>query len=114
MRYLFLAALAASQIFAAGVKKTTLHVSVIVRPAARLEVQSSTAVILRSVPNVDTQVWVWTAVDICDTPLAQRVIPDPGVHQVLFTAAEVAGKNLVCAESTDGAIHASANLPAVP
>jgi hypothetical protein len=101
----------AGQLAAGGVRQAPLHASVAVRPAARLEVQSATAVTVRVTMYPNTQALVWTATGTCGVPNNAHVISMWGIHQLLFTPEEVAGKDRVCLTTSDGILTTSANLP---
>jgi len=100
----------ATEIFASGQKSATLRVSTVVRPAARLEVQSATSVIVGVTMYPNAQALVWTAAGSCEAPENPKVIPSSGFHQLSFSPEEVQGKDMVCLTSSDGVLRTSARL----
>ncbi len=96
--------------FAGGQTRATLTVSAVVRPAARVEVLSATAVTVFATMYPAVEGFVWAAAGTCSSPEDPKVIATSGLHQVSFGPAEVQGKNLVCFASGDGLIHTSARL----
>jgi hypothetical protein len=98
-------------IFAGGQKSATIFVSAIVRPAARLEVQSATSVTVGVTMYPNAQALLWTAAGSCGVPENPTVIPGSGIHHLRFSPEEVRGKNMVCLSSSDGVLHTSARLP---
>jgi hypothetical protein len=97
--------------FAGGRKSASISVSAVVRPSARLEVQSATSVTVGVTMYPNAQALVWTAAGSCGTPESPKVIPDSGIHHLSFSPEEVQGKDLVCLTSSDGVLRTFARLP---
>jgi hypothetical protein len=104
---LLLAFLLAASASLAGQRQAPLLVSATVRPAARIAADSAFAVTVGVTLNPNTQALVWAAVDACGTPHNPIVLTASGIHRVSFAPADVAGRNLFCVVSTDGAVRAS-------
>jgi hypothetical protein len=96
--------------FAGGQTRANLAVSAVVRPAARIEVQSATAVTVFATMNPNVEGLVWATADSCSSPENPKIIAASGFHAVSLSGAEVQGKNIVCFVSSDGVVHASAHL----
>jgi hypothetical protein len=96
--------------FAGGQTRATLTVSAVVRPAARIEVQSATAVTVFATMYSDVEGLVWAAAGSCSSAENPKVIAASGLHPVIFSDEEVQGKNMVCFVSSEGVLHASAHL----
>lgn len=92
-------------------RQSRMQVSAIVLPAARLDVQSATALTVRVTMYPNAQALVWTASGSCGAPDRSKVIQSSGIHQLAFSFEEVAGKDRVCLASSDGVLHTSALLP---
>jgi hypothetical protein len=101
----------ATEIFASGQKRATLSVSAFVRPAARIEVQSTTAVTVAVTMAPNAEAVVWAAAGSCSSPENAKVLSASGIHHLSFTPEDVNGKNLICLASTDGVLRTSARLP---
>lgn len=95
----------------AGEKHAILYVSAVVRPAARIEVQSATSVTVGVTMYANAEALVWAATGSCSSPESPKVIPDSGIHQLNFSPEEIQGKNMVCLASSDGVLRTSARLP---
>jgi len=110
--YLLLAMLLATvRADAASERKATLQVSAVVLPAARIEVQSSTAVTVRVTMYPNVSVSVWTDTDTCNAPNNPKTISTPGIYQLIFTSAEVQGRNIFCLVSSDGILNLAVQRP---
>jgi len=101
----------AGLVLAGGQKSATISVSAVVRPAARLEVQSATSVTVGLTMYPNAQALVWTAAGSCGAPENPKVITSSGIHQLSFSQEEVQGKDMVCLTSSDGILKTSARLP---
>ena len=110
MKTFVISLIMATQIFAGGQKSATLRVSVVVRPAARLEVRSATSVTVGVTMYPNAQALVWTAAGSCGTPENPKVIPSSGIHNLSFSPEEVQGKDMVCLTSSDCVLRAFARL----
>jgi hypothetical protein len=91
----------------AGQRQATLSVSAVVRPFARVEVQSMTSVTVSVTMAPGVQVLVWPGEDSCSQPENSRVISTSGIHALGFSAQEVLGKTMVCLSSSDGLLRSS-------
>lgn len=111
MKALLIFLIMATEIFASGQKSATLRVSAVVRPAARLEVQSATSVTVGVTMYPNAQALVWMAAGSCTAPDNPKVIPSSGIHQLSFSPEEVQDKDMVCLTSSDGILKTSARLP---
>jgi len=107
MRRSLILLFAATLTLAAGQRQSVMSVSAVVRPGARIEVHSATAITARLTLYRNTQAMIWAAADSCGAPQQPKVLSNSGVHSLTFTAEEVAGKNLFCLVSTDGAVRTS-------
>ena len=96
--------------FAGGQTRATLTVSAVVRPGARIEVQSATTVTVFATMYSNVEGLVWAAAGSCSSPENPKIIAASGFHPVIFSAEEVQGKNMVCFASSDSVLHASAHL----
>jgi hypothetical protein len=96
--------------FGGGQTHAVIHVSAVVRPAARIDVLSATAVSVFATMYPNVEGLVWTAAGSCSSPENPKTFGASGLHQVSFSSEEVQGKNLVCFASGDGLLHASARL----
>ena len=96
---------------AGGQKHATRSVSAVVRPSARIEVQSTTSIIVGVTLSANAEALVWAAADSCSLPENPKVIPTSGIHHLSFTPQEVLGKNMVCLTSGDGSLRSFAKLP---
>lgn|GEM_PF-4557472 len=96
--------------FAGGESRANLAVSAVVRPAARIEVQSATAVTVFVTMYPNAEGLVWAAGGSCSSPENPKVIATSGIHQLSFSREEVQGKDTICLTSSDGVLHASARL----
>ncbi len=97
-------------VFAGGQRHAIISVSAVVRPAARIEVQSATAVTVFATMYSNAEGMVWAAAGTCAAPENPKVLAASGIHHLSFTPEEVQGKNLVCLSSSDGVLHTSARL----
>jgi hypothetical protein len=97
--------------FAGGQKSTTISVSAVVRPAARIEVQSATSVTVGVTMFPNVEALVWTAAGSCSAPESPQVISSSGIHHLSFSPEEGRGKNMVCLTSSDGVLRTFAPLP---
>jgi hypothetical protein len=88
-----------------------MRVSAVVLPAARLEVQSATALTVGVTMYPNAQALVWTAAGSCGLPDNPKVIASSGIHPLIFSPEEVVGKDRVCLATSDGILHTSATLP---
>ena len=91
----------------AGQKQATLSVSAVVRPFARVEVQSATHVTVSVTMAPGVRVLVWVGEDSCSQPGNPRVLLTSGIHALSFSAQEVVGKTVVCLRSSDGWLQSS-------
>lgn len=102
-------ALAAGQVHAA------ISVSAVVRPVAKIEVQSANAITIAVTLYASATAVAWMAADTCSAPdqapEQAKIIPGSGIHHLSFSPEEVQGKNLICLSSSDGVLHTSARLP---
>ena len=96
--------------FAGGQTHAALAVSALVRPAARIEVQSATAITVFATMYPNIEAWVWPAAGPCSSPENPQVIAASGFHRLSFSREEVQGKNMICLASSDSLLHASARL----
>jgi hypothetical protein len=103
--------LASAIAFAGGSRAGRLTVSVVVQPAARLQVQSANAVTAGVVIYPNTHVLVWAASGTCGAPDNPKIIAASGFHNLIFSPEEVAGKDRVCLTSSDGILNTAARLP---
>ena len=111
MKALLISLIMVTQIFAGGQKSATILVSAVVRPAARLEVQAATSVIVSVTMYPNAQAVVWMAAGSCGAPENPRIIPSSGIHDLSFSPEEAQGKDMVCLTSSDGVLRTSARLP---
>jgi hypothetical protein len=96
--------------FASGQTRATLAVSAVVRPAARIEIQSATAVTVFATMYPNVEGLVWAAAGSCSSPENPKVIATSGIHQLSFSSEDVQGKDTICVASSDSVLHASARL----
>jgi hypothetical protein len=96
--------------FAGGQTHAIINVSAVVRPAARIEVQSATSISIFATMYPNVEGLVWAAAGSCSSPENPGTFGASGRHQVSFSSEEVQGKNLVCFVSSDGLLHTSARL----
>ena len=101
----------AGQAFAASGRNATLHVAVVVPPAARLEVQSATELTVRVTMYPNVEALVWMATGACGVPDNPKVISTSGIHQLSFSPEQAAGKDRFCLLSGDAILKTSALLP---
>lgn len=100
----------ASMAFAGGETRANLAVSAVVRPAARIEVQSATSVTVYVTMNSNAEGLVWTAAASCSSPENPKSLASSGIHHLSFSPEQVEGKNLVCFASSDNILRTSARL----
>jgi len=96
--------------FAGGQSRAIIHVSAVVRPAARIDVLSATTVSVFATMYPNVEGLVWAAAGSCSSPENPKTFGASGLHQVSFSSEEVQGKDLVCFASGDGLLHTSARL----
>jgi hypothetical protein len=96
--------------FAGGQSHAIIHVSAVVRPAARIDVLSTTAVSVFATLYPNVEGLVWAADGSCASPENPKTFGASGRHEVSFSSEEMQGKNVVCFASGDGLLHASARL----
>lgn len=96
--------------FAGGQTHTALAVSAVVRPAARIEIQSATAVTVFATMHPNIAGLVWPAAGACSSPERPQVIAALELHHLTFGPQEVQRKNMICVASSNGLLRASARL----
>ena len=95
----------------AGQKTATMHVSVVVRPGAKIEVLSRTSMVVGVTMYPNAQALVWMGAGSCGAPENPTVIPGSGIHHLSFSPEQVQGKDIVCLTSSDGILRLFARLP---
>jgi len=95
----------------AGQRSAPLRVSVIVRPAAKIEVHSSAAVTIGLTMFPTARALVWLAAGGCATPESPQVLSSSGYFDLAFSDSQAQGRDRVCLETTDGVLRSSAPLP---
>lgn len=110
MKHLLVSLLIAGCALGASQKTATMHVGVIVRPGAKIEVRSRTSVVVGVTMYPNAQALVWTAAGSCGAPQNPKVIPSSGIHHLGFSLEEVQAKDMVCLTSSDGVLRTSAHL----
>jgi hypothetical protein len=96
--------------FAGGQTHAIINVSAVVRPAARIEARSATAVTVFATLYPNVEGLVWAAAGSCSSPKNPRAFAASGFHHLSFSPEEVRGKNMICLASSDGMLHTSAPL----
>lgn len=87
--------------------KSTISVSAVVRPAARIEVLAPGSAQIGVTMYPNAQALVWTAAGSCGEPVNPQVIASSGISQLSF---DPQGKDRLCLITTDGILKTSAGF----